>query len=143
VVAARKSARMIKATRVTGMETSTQNTFVVLNSVDDNILQLIAKDGDIKLGEGTEEILENICAIKLEEQTRAMLAEAQYKQRHEKMLTEKHAIEGENLTLACVENNQRGLEKKLDENHVTEGGGDSTLECAENNQGGLEGGQSR
>jgi hypothetical protein len=41
---------MIKATGVTGMETSTQNTFVVLNFVDDDILQLIAQDCDIKLG---------------------------------------------------------------------------------------------
>jgi hypothetical protein len=52
------------------------------------------------------------------------------------MLAEKHAIEGENLTLDCVENNQRGLEKKLNENHVIEGK-NLPLECAENNQGGL------
>jgi hypothetical protein len=45
--------------------------------------------------------------MKLEEITRAALAEANYKMIQEKKLAESHVTEGENLELTVVDNKQR------------------------------------
>jgi hypothetical protein len=60
-----------------------------------------------------EETHENLCTMKLEEISRAPLAEARYKQIQEKILAEKHATEGENLELVAVDNKQRGWRQRI------------------------------
>jgi hypothetical protein len=66
-----------------------------------------------------EEIYENLCTMKLEETTRAALAEAKYKQIQEKKLAATHATEGENLELTVLDNKQRGGE--TEEQHKQRG----------------------
>jgi hypothetical protein len=84
------------------------NSFAILNFCEDDDLESIAKNCDIILGGCEEEITENINAIKLEETARAAVAEANYKHRQELALVEKHSLEGENLNLEKVDNQQRG-----------------------------------
>jgi hypothetical protein len=109
VVAARKSSRGRKAMqRSGGMHKIPPNSFAILNSYEDDDLESIAKSCDIILGGCEEEIAENINAIKLEEIAKAAVAEANYKHRQELVPEEKHSLEGENLNLEKVDNQQRG-----------------------------------
>jgi hypothetical protein len=111
VVAARKSSRGRKTRQGGGgMHKIPPNSFAILNSCEDDDLELIAKNCDIILGGCDEEITENINAIKLEEIARAAAAEANYKYRQELALVEKHSLEGENLNLEKVDNKQRGCD---------------------------------
>jgi hypothetical protein len=59
--------------------------------------------------------------MKLEEITRAALAEANYKMIQEKKLAESHVTEGENLELTVVDNKQRRGRKWR--NNLNKGGG--------------------
>jgi hypothetical protein len=109
VVVARKSSRGRKAMQGSrGMHKIPPNSFAILNFCEDDDLESIAKNCDIILGGCEEEITENINAIKLEETARAAVAEANYKHRQELALVEKHSLEGENLNLEKVDNQQRG-----------------------------------
>ena len=73
------------------------NSFVVLNSVDDSNLNTIALDCDVILGGNVEEQTFTLDAMKLEELSRAALAEANYKTHLEERLLQTHLLEGETL----------------------------------------------
>jgi hypothetical protein len=85
------------------------NSFFVLNSYDDDKLELIATNCDIVLGGVGKKIYGNINAIQMEEIVRAAIAEANYKHSQEVMLIAQHVLEGENLNLEIIENQQRGV----------------------------------
>jgi hypothetical protein len=55
-----------------------------------------------------ETFYENINSMKLEEAARAALAEANYKRHRDKILSESHLLEGENLELGVASNTDRG-----------------------------------
>lgn len=93
-----------------GTTPSSNNMFSVLNSVNDDDLHSIAQTCNICMGENSEEVYENINAIKLEERVRASLVEAKYKQMQEKILVETHRLEGEKLSLVCIDNKQCGMD---------------------------------
>jgi hypothetical protein len=61
------------------------------------------------LGANREEIRESLGAMKLEEQARAALDEASYKVNIQGRLDNLHILEGENLELNIVTNNERGF----------------------------------
>jgi hypothetical protein len=61
------------------------------------------------LGANREEIRESLGAMKLEEQARAALAEASYKANIQGRLDSLHILEGENLELNTITNNERGF----------------------------------
>jgi hypothetical protein len=107
VVAAMKSARGRKP-RGEGMCNIPVNSFTVLNSYDDDELELIATNCDIVLGGVGKKISGNINAIQMEEIVRAAIAEANYKHSQEVMLIAQHVLEGENLNLEIIETQQRG-----------------------------------
>lgn len=55
--------------------------------------------------------------MKLEELSRAALAEANYKKRVEDILVEQHVLEGENLGLQVIDNSDREFQsQKMSEN---------------------------
>lgn len=110
-MAARKSSRINKKTDQRGgnpgIFSATVNSFTILNSCENDDLAEIVSKCDIVLGNSRGEINETIDAMKLEELTRATLAEANYRVILEKKLAESHALEGENLELQTVDNSQR------------------------------------
>ncbi|CAN6302031.1 unnamed protein product [Urochloa humidicola] len=116
-VAARKSARtggkgFSKRGTTTipdnsGMFQASVNSFTILNTCDREDLENLATSCDIKLGENSKETLEIIEAMKLEEVARAEIAEANYRDKANKRLQESHALEGENLELQKIDNEQR------------------------------------
>ena len=53
--------------------------------------------------------METLSAIKLEEMARAVIAEAIYRKKEE-LMKDMHTLEGENLELKSVDNQQRDLE---------------------------------
>lgn len=56
------------------------------NSVNDEVLENLARECDISLGANNKEIGETISSMKMEEQFRAAMAEANYKAIREKIL---------------------------------------------------------
>jgi hypothetical protein len=70
---------------------------------------MIENDCDVRLGANREEIREALGAMKLEEQARAALDEASYKVNIQGRLDSLHILEGENLELNIVTNNERGF----------------------------------
>ena len=93
----------------------TTNSFAVLNSVDDDFLEKMAVDCDIILGGDNTESKASISAMKLEEISRATIAEAIYKQHLEIHLNDCHALNSENLDLSYISNSKTGyaVEKKV------------------------------
>jgi hypothetical protein len=110
VVAARKSSRNHdKLQQAGGTNIISANAFTILNSCDDDVLEMIENDCDVRLGANREEIREALGAMKLEEQARAALDEASYKVNIQGRLDSLHILEGENLELNIVTNNERGF----------------------------------
>jgi uncharacterized membrane protein YdfJ with MMPL/SSD domain len=110
VVAARKSSRIHdNLQQAGGTNIISTNAFTILNSCDDDVLEMIENDCDVRLGANREEIRESLGAMKLEEQARAALAEASYKANIQGRLDSLHILEGENLELNTVTNNERGF----------------------------------
>ena len=68
----------------------------------------IALKCEVRLGKSPRETHESISAMKLEEQARARLAEANYSCHLEQKLSDSHVLEGVNLTLQSIDNSQRG-----------------------------------
>ena len=64
------------------------------------------------LGRGDSEISSTLNAMRLEEQARAALAEANYRVHQGEKLECLHSLEGENLDLGCISNSQRGFSMK-------------------------------
>jgi hypothetical protein len=62
----------------TGVPFASTNSFSILDSCDDDMLEEIASDCDIILGNNDKEIEETLNSIKLEEQLRVAMAEAKY-----------------------------------------------------------------
>jgi hypothetical protein len=78
------------------------NSFIVLNSYDNDDLEELANSCNIILGDNVEITHKTIEAIKLEELAIAAIAEARYKQCSEKIIAEIHVLEEECLRL-CLE----------------------------------------
>lgn len=60
-------------------------------------------------GKDKVEASEILSAMRLEEKSRAILAEANYKAHKEEKLVDLHYLEGKNLELGCVSNSRRGF----------------------------------
>ena len=86
-----------------------RNCFTILNSCDDDNLETIALKCDVRLGRSQSEIQNNITAMKMEEVTRAKLAEANYTFHRDHNLAASHVLEGENLSLKTTDNLERGV----------------------------------
>lgn len=123
-MAVRKSSRASKEdyinikdggrTQNAGMLQTTLNSFTILNSCDNEELENIAKNCDIKLGGNIVESHEIIDSMKLEELARAALAEANYRSHSEARLIDSHSLEGENLELQVTDNTQRGVTQQVE-----------------------------
>ncbi|CAN6339652.1 unnamed protein product [Urochloa humidicola] len=127
-VAARKSSRgkstptrMAITTESQGMLDTPSNSFSVLNSCSDDLLEEIAVNCDVILGTNREEVLETLSAMKLEEQARAALAEANYNRHLEEKLTDQHVLEGECTDLQVIDNTHRGVEGETDKDNDSRG----------------------
>jgi FMN phosphatase YigB (HAD superfamily) len=90
------------------MLTIMTNTFTVLNSCDDEILETIAHECDVRLGKSREEVRETLSVMKLKEQARAAIVEDNYKHHLQGKLDRLHSLEGENLELCTITNKDRG-----------------------------------
>jgi hypothetical protein len=109
VVVARKSFRTHKPPHeAEGTHTILTNTFTVLNSCGDETLENIAHECDVRLGTSREEVRETLSAMKLAEQARAAVPEANYKHHLQEKLDRLHCLEGENLELGIITNKERG-----------------------------------
>lgn len=93
-----------------GMVLNPSNNFLILDSYEDTALEDIALDCDIKLGENHEEAVEILSAMKAEEQAREAVAEAIYRRKLEEKMRGKHSLEGENLELVAITNDDRGVD---------------------------------
>jgi hypothetical protein len=108
-VAARKSSRTHKTPHeAEGTHTILTNTFAVSNSCDDETLENISHECDVRLGTSREEVRETLSVMKLEEQAMAAVAEANYKHHLQGKLHRLHSLEGENLELGIITNKERG-----------------------------------
>ncbi|CAO2177896.1 unnamed protein product [Urochloa humidicola] len=122
-VAARKSARGSQASPMKSKgNTDMPNPFSVLNSCSNEILEEIALNCDVVLGTNKEEITEALSAMRLEEQARAALAEANYKRHLADKLADLHVLEGENMELQVVTNRDRGVEGSSAKDNDNNGG---------------------
>lgn len=111
VVAFRKSTRGAPASITThsGMTSKPSNAILVLDTCEDNVLENIASDCDIKFGKSREEAKTILTAMRAEEIARAALAEAAHNKKREERLMNNHVLEGENLALEVTTNSKRGL----------------------------------
>ncbi|CAN6222198.1 unnamed protein product [Urochloa humidicola] len=129
-VAARKSSRGAPMTTsgvvgdMAGTSNSCFNPFMILNACEDEILEEIAINCDVVLGESREEISDTLNAMKLEEMARAELAEANYRRHLAEKLEQQHVLEGESIDLQVIDNQERGFT--------------ATNENMDHNEGGLE-----
>lgn len=136
-VAARQSSRNQKSfttstlggvSAIPGTSSTPSNSFEILNSCDNADLENIAMQCDLILGGGdTSETHEVLSAMKLEEKTRAALAEANYRQHLEVKLNETHALEGENLELEVIDNTERATQPEMLQKKKPNRGGGSKL----------------
>ena len=85
-----------------------RNSFTILNSCDDELLEEIASKCEVRLRNSPRESLESLSAMKLEEYARAKMAEANYCYHMEQRMPDTHVLEGENLDLQAIDNKQRG-----------------------------------
>ena len=118
--AARKNSRMahktaiplhqLSSTDMPGTSTTVNNSFAILNSMEDDELEEIAMNCDVTLGNSEDEIAETISAMQAEEMLRGVVAETNYKLHLESKLKEQHVLEGENLILEGVTNSNRDFE---------------------------------
>jgi hypothetical protein len=93
-----------------GMASNPSNAFLVLDTYEDDVLENIASECDIKLGENSDEAGSILSAMRAEEIARAAMAEAAYQKKMEEKLMKNHTMEGENLMLEVTANNERGVE---------------------------------
>ncbi|CAN6166580.1 unnamed protein product [Urochloa humidicola] len=128
IVATRKSMRSSPSTSrlsFTGIQGTYEyptNPFTILNDCDKDVLENIASDCDIILGGNEREISETLDAMKLEEVTRAALAEAHHRQNMEERLESFHALEDECLDLQPVDNSNRGVIDGIHDMNKEKGG---------------------
>jgi hypothetical protein len=87
-----------------GTSSASLNSFTLLNSCNDDLLETIASCCDINLGEEDKVVHENLSVMKLEEVLRRVIAEANYKSLLNKRSEESHALENENLEMMGVDN---------------------------------------
>jgi hypothetical protein len=92
------------------MASNPSNAFLVLDTYEDDVLENIASECDIKLGENSDEAGSILSAMRAEEIARAAMAEAAYQKKMEEKLMKNHTMEGENLMLEVTANNERGVE---------------------------------
>jgi hypothetical protein len=92
------------------------NSFAILNNIDDDVLVKSAKDLDITLAENEEGCYEQITAIKAEEKLRAHLAEANYLAHLENLAHNEGGNDEDILDLTIIDNSQRDVREDSDSN---------------------------
>jgi hypothetical protein len=94
--------------------TSSSNSFVVLNCIDDDILIQTTSELDIKVAEDDVGSKIIISAMKAEEKLRANIAEASYLAHLESLKHKECVRDDDGLDLAIIENSQRGNQEPSD-----------------------------
>jgi hypothetical protein len=99
--------KQIQNLEITGK--TINNSFAILNNIDDDVLLKTTKDIEISLAKNEEGCREQITSIKAEERLRANIAEANYLAHLQKLAHKECATVEEVLDLTIIDNSHRDI----------------------------------